>query len=157
MPNFDAIALRNIAFHERIFEDALRRTEGPFRKTLQKLAVDTSNNLTPSIEWHPTWSLVPFRDHLNPFEPPQNRTDEDLELTLRNVFGTALILAGGKGIWKLVLDSWSKIADRTPKEIEESTRPTPAILEEKMSRRDVLKLFSALQNLVEGDSEEYDK
>ncbi len=147
---------RNLAFHDTIFEEALKRTEEPLKATLKGLAENTAHRSTPSEEWHPDWSLVPFRDSTNPLEPYLKKFGENPQRYLTDLFGEDLLLIAYRGLVKLTMDYWTPIAKHTPAEVEEAARPDSETLEAELSAKEVLKVLLAHQDLVEGNASAYD-
>ncbi|NER23152.1 MAG: hypothetical protein F6J96_21115 [Symploca sp. SIO1C2] len=127
-------SFQQLSFHTSIFTEALKRTEGSTQSTLQEIARNTAGKEKYSIEWHNTLSLVPFRDHINPLEPPVKASDTELDYLWHLVSGTASLTGGLLGlIISISEEYWNKIASRTPREIEKHARPTPNELEGKIS------------------------
>ena len=147
---------KNLGLSETLFQAAISQSNDPLRTTLTQLATQTVNKGQPSPEWDPVYSLVPFRNKINPIEPPLDDLGKDWESLLQEIFGGYLVIRGGEGLYKVALQYWKSVAQHTPKQIEKEVRPTSGLFEKEMTRRDVVKIIPAIEKLTQGETKEYD-
>jgi len=136
----------NISLHKDIYKKVLQRCDGSLKNTVAMYGKNYSQS-TVIEEMDPSWSLVPFRNYLNPLLPSKHRPKDAFYEMLIASIGGGFIGSSINDFVKLGMIYLKPIIQRTPTKIRDDFAKPKDSIESSMRNND--KFNDAIQKFEE--------